>query len=517
MEKFVKKTVVLMILSMVMLFSLFYALGFFNTLSIKSPTINLFLAIFNVLVRINVLWIGLVIFLENKNPSRTMAWLVVLILLPLVGFFIYILFGRSYHKKHKSKSKLLMDSNRMEKAADIQMELLDYMVLPNSDNPSNKRLMQLLLKNAKSPFSLCNEVVVLTNGKNKFVHLIQQLKQAKHHIHLEYFIIKDDQLGNEIADILVQKSLEGVQVRVIYDDVGSWELSTSYIRRLKNAGVEIKPFFKVVLPIFSRELNYRNHRKIVIIDGKVGYIGGLNIGDEYLGVSEKFEFWRDTHLAIEGEAVYALQSVFLNDWNFVAKQSVGGAAYFPENHVTNQSLVQIAASGPDSQWKCILQAFYKMISSAQEKLWIESPYLVPEESLLMGLKTAALSGVDVKIIIPSVPDHFFVYWASQANIEGLLEAGVKIYRYKKGFIHSKIVIADRLSASVGTANLDIRSMEINFEVNAFLYDIEIIKHLEKDFVVDLQNSDEIKLDEFKARGGAIKFLEALGRLVSPLQ
>lgn len=494
-----------------------YMAGAFNDLSFESPFLNTLYEYGTILFRINIIWIGLVIFFENSNPSRTVAWLLVLTLLPVVGFFLYVLFGRSYRKKRQAAAKILSDSDRMEKAAEIQSSLLDYIDLPNSDNPANKRLMQLLLKNAKAPFSLSNEVTVLTNGYNKFTRLFTMIREAKEHIHLEYFIIKDDHIGNELRELLIEKAKEGVEVRIIFDDVGSMALSRKYIKSLKEVGIEVYSFFKVPIPIFSRDLNYRNHRKIVVIDGKVGFVGGLNIGDEYIGKSDKFEFWRDTHLEIKGEAVYALQTIFLNDWNYVAKQVVQGVKYYPPVDTTHQSLVQIAASGPDSQWKSILQAFYKMIGNAVEKVWVTTPYLVPEDSILMGLKAAALSGVDVRIIIPSQPDHFFVYWASQANIQALLEAGVKIYQYKNGFIHSKIMIVDQMVATVGTANLDIRSMEINFEVNAFLYDVDVIARLEEDFLNDLEESIVYDLETFKERSLMRRFLEAMGRLVSPLQ
>lgn len=512
-----KKTFYMIIAIFVLILTVLYMAGMFDNLTFQSPALNAIYPFVQMLFRINIIWIGFVIFLENENPSRTVAWLLVLVLLPVVGFFLYVLFGRSYRKKQKAKAKLLSDSDRMAKAAEIQSSLLDYMELPNSENPANRKLMQLLLKNAKAPFSLSNEVVVLTNGLSKFNRLFSAIREAKDHIHLEYFIIKDDTIGNELKELLIQKAAEGVRVRLVYDDVGSVALSKRYISALRNAGVETYAFFKVPLPIFTRDLNYRNHRKIAIIDGTVGFVGGLNIGDEYIGSSDKFEFWRDTHLEIKGEAVYSLQTIFLNDWNYVSKQDVQGARFYPEIDVAKTSLVQIAASGPDSEWKCILQAFYKMISNATQKIWITTPYLVPEESIMMGLKTAALSGIDVKIIIPSQPDHFFVYWASQANIQKLLEAGVKIYRYKNGFIHSKIMIVDRLAATVGTANLDIRSMEINFEVNAFLYDPDVIVRLEEDFVQDLEESVMYELETFKRRKLHCRFLEAMGRLVSPLQ
>ncbi len=473
--------------------------------------------IFYWLFRINILWIAIVIFLENKNPARTVAWLLVLTLIPLLGFVCYILFGRSYRKKYLAKSKHLADSDRLSHAAKVQQGLIDYIELPNSDNPHNTRLMQLILNNAKAPFSLNNEINVLTNGMSKFNRLIGCIERAKEHIHIEYFIIKDDHIGNEIRRLLIEKAKQGVKVRIIYDAVGSFRLSDYYIESLKKVGVEIFPFFPVAFPLFSRDLNYRNHRKIVVVDGVVGFVGGLNIGDEYLGKSDKFNFWRDTHLEIKGEAVYGLQTIFLNDWNYVSKQIIDGAEYFPDHAIHKQALMQVVASGPDSEWQAILQAFYKMMASATDKIWITTPYLVPEDSLLMGLKTAALSGVDVRIIIPSQPDHFFVYWSSQSNIESLLEAGVKIYQYRNGFIHSKIIIADRLSATVGTTNLDIRSLEINFEVNAFIYDVPTIIRLEEDFVRDLKECNEYSLESFKKRKFRYKVLEALGRLVSPLQ
>lgn len=517
MEKSIKKVVFGSVVVGILLCITAFAFGAFDAFFQSSPLLRLVRQLITILIRINGLWVALVILLEKKDPSRTIAWLLVLMLLPLFGFLFYMLFGKSFRKKHRAKRKGLNDLDRMEKAAEIQNALMPYMSFDSDASQLNKGLIQLLLKNANAAFSLQNEVEVLTNGQNKFDYLIDKIANAKHHIHLEYFIIKDDAIGTVIADLLVEKALKGIEVRVIYDDVGSWALGKGYINRLKNAGVQIHPFFEVVLPVFSRELNYRNHRKIAIVDGEVALIGGLNIGDEYIGGGKKFKFWRDTHLAIKGEAVYALQNIFLNDWYFVSGELLENECYFPTVEVKSQSLVQIAASGPDLKWKCILQAFYKMISGAKEKLYIESPYLVPEESLLMGLKTAALSGVDVRIVIPSVSDHFFVYWASQSHIEALLEAGVKIYSYEKGFIHSKIVMVDGQCASVGTANLDIRSMEINFEVNAFLYDKDLLARLEEDFDNDLMDSVEISLEKFKKRKWAKKVLESIGRLVSPLQ
>lgn len=499
------------------LLSLVYIFGGFSGWSTESPLLNGIFMAGAVLLRVNLLWIGLVIFLENKNPDKTLSWLLVLILLPVLGFVLYVLFGRSYRKKKKVEAKTRSNSHRMERAAAIQDGLLDYMMLPNSESPANKRLMQLLLRSAKAPFSLNNEVEILTNGIHTFGRLFEAIEQARDHIHLEYFIIKDDVVGNQLRELLIRKAQEGVEVRVLYDDVGSISLGRSYVNSLKDAGVQVACFFEVLFPVLSRDLNYRNHRKIAVIDGEIGFLGGLNIGDEYAGPSKRFSFWRDTHLAVKGEAVYALQTIFLNDWNYILRTHLDDIRYYPENRVTGQSLVQIVASGPDAQWKSMLQAFYMMTANASEKLWIVTPYLVPEDSILMGLKTAALGGVDVRIIIPSVPDHFFVYWSSQSYIQELLEAGVRVYRYKNGFVHAKIVLVDRLVATVGTANLDIRSMEINFEVNAFLYDVEVIVRLETDFLRDFEDSELYSLERFQRRSLYRRFMESVGRLVSPLQ
>ena len=517
MEKQIKRTIALIFLGILGIGLVYFSYEALVYYVQYYPMLDWVVRVLNVLFRINIVWIGLVIFLENNNPSRTVAWLLVLTLLPLLGFVLYVFFGRSYRKKYRSEAKHLKDSEQMIKAAELQNSLLDIIEFPNVENPYNKRLVHLLLKNAKSPFAVRNEIKVLTNGISKFNALMEAMEHAENHIHLEYFIIKNDHIGNEIRRLLIMKAQQGVSVRLIYDAVGSWKLTPYFLNSLKNAGVECYPFFPVAFPLLSRDLNYRNHRKIVVVDGRIGFVGGLNIGDEYLGMSDKFKFWRDTHLEIKGEGVYTLQNIFLNDWNFVADQEIKGSVYFPKHSVHNISMMQIAASGPDSEWQSILQAFFKMISSANDKIWITTPYLVPEDSLMMGLKTAALSGIDVRIIIPAQPDHFFVYWASRANIEPLLRAGVKIYRYNNGFIHSKIMIVDRLTATVGTANFDIRSMEINFEINAFIYDKDVIIRLEEDFIRDLNDCREFTLEAFEKRPFREKFLEALGRLVSPLQ
>lgn len=463
--------------------------------------------------------IGVVILIENRDPAKTMSWLLVLYLLPYVGFVFYILLGRNYRNRYRTKKKRSGDYPRsnMETAAEIQREIIDYFDLFNGEDAHvNKRMINLLLKNSNSPFTINNRIEVLTNGEVTFERIFEHIERARNYVHIEFFIIRNDILGNKFKDLLIRKAKEGVKVRLIYDSVGCWKLGKSYFESLRAAGCKVCPFYPVTFPVLSRDLNYRNHRKIVIVDGHTGFLGGHNVGDEYLGKKE-LGFWRDTHIMIEGEAVYSLQDIFLNDWAFVSGCEIQIEGMFPKLESYGETTTQVISSGPDSDWKTILQAYFAMISSAENRIWIETPYLVPEESLKMGLITAALSGVDVRIIIPSTADHFFVYWASQDSIEGLLEAGVKIYQYKKGFIHSKILLLDGSLASVGTANLDIRSLEMNFEVNAFIYDQTMVRRLEEDFYKDMNDSELLDYNVFRNRSLGRKLVEAVGRLVSPLQ
>ena len=517
MEKIIKQIIFMAILTLGVYFTYQVYLGFLNLDIVSSPIYLWGKKFVAINFTIYIAAIAIVILLENKNPSKTMAWLMVLFLFPVVGFVFYILFGRSISYRFRAKRKRKRDINRLSRAADIQREIIDYVDLFQDNSKVNNKLLNLLLKNSNTPFTINNRVEVLTNGEATFDKIISELLLAQDHIHMEYFIIRDDEIGNRIKDILILKAKSGVKVRLVYDSVGSWRLGGRYIGALKEAGVEVNSFFPVVLPIISRELNYRNHRKIIVIDGCVGFVGGLNIGDEYLGKNPKIGFWRDTHLMLAGDSVYSLQQIFINDWLQASKENIDDDKYFPKQSVEGEVVAQVTSSGPDSNWQSILQAYFTMISTAEEKVWITTPYLVPDESLKMALITAALSGIDVRIIIPNKADHFFVYWASRDNVEDLLEAGVKIYTYNNGFVHSKILLVDSIAASVGTANLDMRSLEINFEVNAFLYDTDVLKRLEKDFIKDVVNSEEIIYSKFRERHIGYKLLESIGRLVSPLQ
>lgn len=463
-------------------------------------------------------FIAILIFMENKDPSKTVAWLLILFLVPVIGFIFYLFLGQNVRKKTIFKRKKGRDFVYFDHIASIQKDAIkDKALFEDDESFVKRRLISLILNSAKAPFTINNKSTVLTNGTETYDAIMESLNSAENHIHLEYFIIKNDHIGNKVKKVLIEKARQGVKVRVIYDSVGSWRIGKDYIRDMEEVGIEVHAFLPVYFPVLSRELNYRNHRKIIVVDGKIGFLGGLNIGDEYLGKNTYLGFWRDTHLKIEGEAVYGLQNIFLMDWLFVTKERIEfNSSYFPKLDYYGEQLIQITGSGPDSDWESIMQAYFSIIASAEDRIWINTPYLVPDESIFMALKTAALSGVDVKIIIPNKPDHKTVFWASMANVEELLRAGVKIYKYTKGFTHAKLLMVDGIAASIGTANLDIRSFLLNFEVNAFIYDKEIVNRLEDDFLIDINDSNEIVLEEHIKRPLTEKIKESTGRLFSPL-
>ncbi|WP_459129172.1 cardiolipin synthase [Guggenheimella bovis] len=447
------------------------------------------------------------IFIDNNSPQATIAWLVVFYVDAYIGFLAYILVGRNLFKRREALKKQEHAKNT---------EAVINIPYANSFDTSNDKLKTFLSNKASSQLSTNNDVEIFTSGAEKFDRLFQDLEEAKETIHLEYFIFKNGFIFDRLKDILIRKARAGVKVRLIYDSVGTVRLKKSSLQELKDAGIDLAEFYPVVFPILSRKLNYRNHRKIVVIDGKIGYVGGMNVGDEYVGLLKRFGFWRDTHLRIVGDGVWSLQRIFLNDWNFIRKEILNDASFFPQNEEKNHIPLQIAESGPDYNLEVIKQAYFTLVTSATDRLWITSPYLVPDEGIKDAIMNAALSGVDVRIIIPSKQDHFFVYWASQDNIEDFLQHGVRIFSYEGGFIHAKVVISDD-RASVGTANMDIRSLAINYEVNAFLYNKEVTDKLSRDFLEDTKHSREIILEEHEKRSVFRRVLESLGRLLSPLQ
>ncbi|WP_174615002.1 cardiolipin synthase [Virgibacillus ihumii] len=458
-----------------------------------------------------------IIFLERKDPSSTWAWLMVLLFIPIAGFFLYLIFGKRISSQRiftwDTKSKL-----GVKKAVQRQLRAIEE----NRFSYKNKKLIEfedlyyLHLRNDDAIFTQDNAVEIYTDGKEKFDALIQDLERAKDHIHLLYYIIRYDGLGQKIANVLIKKANEGVEVRVLYDDMGSRGISRKFLRRLRKAGAHVESFFPPKIPKVNFKINYRNHRKLAIIDGEIGYIGGFNIGDEYLGKNQKFGYWRDTHLRIKGDAVNNMQTRFILDWNQASRNHIGYEDRFYSGKVSGDVGIQIVSSGPDSDWEQIKNGYIKMIMSAKEYIYIQTPYFIPDESLKDALRIAALSGVHVKLMIPNKPDHPFVYWATLSYTGDLLNAGAEVYIYQNGFLHAKTIIVDGKIASVGTANIDVRSFRLNFEVNAFLYDKGLASRLVDAFNDDLELSTVITKKLYEKRSIGIRFKESISRLLSPI-
>lgn len=461
-----------------------------------------------------------VVMIHNKrDPIRTTMWIIVLAFLPGIGLIFYIFFGQNYRKAKIFNRKALKDFKYIDRMIIQQLhmvrsnEVFEY--YPNKSKFKN--IITLLLNNSKALLTEYNKIDVYHNGETTFDGIKKALNDAEDSIHLEFYIISDDVIGNQIKDILVQKARNGVTVRIIYDDVGSWSLPKKYKNELKDAGVHIYPFMRVTFPTFTSKINYRNHRKIIVVDGKVGFMGGINIADRYIdgGI---FGYWRDTHLRIEGEAVQMLQIIFLVDWYFVSKEILlrQRKRYFPGHFVDSKHLLQIATSGPDSDWASIMQAYFAAINNAKHHIYINTPYFTPNESILTAIKTASLSGVDVRLLLPEKSDSRLVYWSTLSYLTELMEAGVKVYLYKKGFNHAKIITIDSEFVAVGSANIDVRSFEHNFEISAIMYDEGITKQIERQFHIDIQNSRQINLKEWSKRPFYVTFKEGFARLFTPL-
>lgn len=469
----------------------------------------------SIILTLSGIFIGVVIFLENRQPAKTITWLILLALFPLVGFIFYMTFGRDYRKRKLFKQKALLDEehfSRFESNRPINQDELDKM------GSHQQALFKLAHKLGKSPISFTTDTEVLTNGANTFNRIIEELEKAEEHIHLEYYIVRSDEIGNKIKDVLIKKAKEGLEIRFLYDAVGSWKLSANYAQELKAAGVQMIPFMPVKLPFLNHKINFRNHRKIIVIDGNIGFVGGLNIGDEYLGKNPYFGHWRDTHLYVSGESVRTLQLIFLQDWYYMTGDALLTPSYLSPviKEEKNAGGVQMIAGGPDNEWEVIKNLFFSMIISAKKSIWITSPYFIPDDDILSALKIAALSGIDVRLIVPNRPDKRIVFYASRSYFPILLEAGVKVYEYSRGFLHSKIVIVDGELASIGTSNMDMRSFHLNFEVNAFLFRTKSTSQLVNDYLQDIEDSDQIYLEQFKDRSIYSKVVESTSRLLSPL-
>ena len=468
---------------------------------------------------INIFLAIALIFLERRDPAATWAWLLVLFFIPILGFIIYLLLGRRLRKKHlfrwEGQSKI-----GIEKLIDYQMAAIKKGSF-EFRNPETKYYDDMIfmhLRNNHAVLTQDNAIEIFDDGKEKFEKLLEDMEQAKDHIHVQYYIFRLDDLGQRIVDVLIRKAKQGVKVRVLYDDIGSRGVRKKDFNELLAHGGEVGVFFPSILPLINPRLNYRNHRKIVIVDGRIGYIGGFNVGDEYLGLSQKFGYWRDTHLRIEGSAVHPLQTRFILDWTQAseAHEIQYADRYFPVIPQKGDVAVQIVSSGPDSEWEQIKDGYLKMIYQARDYIYIQTPYFIPDASFIDAVRIACLSGVDVRIMIPNKPDHMFVYWATYSNVGKLLKAGARVYIYEKGFLHTKQIVVDDRVSTVGTANIDMRSFKLNFEVNAFIYDKSDSHRLAELFEKDMLDSSELTYEMYLQRTNMIKIKESISRLISPI-
>jgi len=426
-----------------------------------------------------------------------------------VGLVFYVFLGRNYRKKKIVQS----NQHKIHPKPEYALGMKD---LITSDLPRHlQKTARLLYKNSGSHPYIDTKVEVLVGGNETFEHIFTDIENAKQHIHIEFYIIEDDTIGNELRRLLIRKAQEKVRVRVIYDYLGGFRLSDAYIKSLRNAGVFIQPFLPFNRKFGYGKLNYRNHRKLVVIDGKIGYTGGINIANRYI-YGNRLGKWRDTSIRLEGSAVHGLQNLFLTDWQFVDNKAVIDEKYFPEPKTFSQNVLQVVPSGPDTDWETILQGIITVFSNARKNIYIHTPYFLPPESLMTAIEMAALSGVDVRLMVPYKTDTILATAASSSYYQRVMEAGARVFIYKQNFLHSKAITVDNEIGIVGTANMDIRSFEQNFEVNAFIYDEVVAKSLRNAFEEDAKLCEEIDLETWKKRRPVQRFKESLARLFSPL-
>lgn len=458
----------------------------------------------------------IIVVLESKNPEKTAYWLAIFAVWPFFGLILYILLGRSPREAKLFRLKHLPGSRLPQISSQQDDELSSRDIFFQEGSTGSKRLARLILQSSFAPLSRNNQITVLTNGEEKFRALLHDLELAKDHIHMEYYIFHADQIGTDVQSILIRKAQAGVQVRMIFDGLGSRKLPKAFLHSLTEAGVEIGWFSPLLFPQVIGTLNYRNHRKLVVVDGKIGYLGGINVGDEYLSRNPKYGFWRDTHLRLEGESVQTMQETFFNDWYFITQDEIREERYYPHLEPAGETLTQVIAGGPDSKQESMKELFFTILATAQKEILLTTPYFIPDESMTMALKSAALSGIIVKVLVQGKPDHRLPYLATSSYFDDLLNAGVEIYRYQKGILHSKVLAVDGQICIVGSANFDIRSFQVDFELSAMIYNSKLTKRLNQDFNRDLQDSIQLNRRDHANRPFWQKVLEANARLLSPL-
>lgn len=449
-----------------------------------------------------------VVILDNRNPIKTMAWILVLFFLPVVGLLFYLFFGRSTRKEQLITKK---GYARLSKRPMMEYQTQESL----AGNVSKQRLVSFFTQVNSALTFEGNQVEFYTNGYSMIQSMIRELSRARHHIHLEYYIFEDDAVGRLLRDVLIDRARAGVKVRVLYDDVGCWKVDHAFYEQMLCEGIEVQGFLKVRFPQFTSKVNYRNHRKLTIIDGEVGFIGGMNIAERYLkGVS--WGSWRDTQVKLSGKAVYGLQTAFLTDWYAVDRSLITSAEYFPAMPSRGETIAQIVTSDPVGEWKDIMQGLMMAICSARHYFYVQSPYFVPTEQIKTALQTAALSGVDVRLMLPKRADTWLIHESSLSYLEDMMKAGVKIYLYRRGFLHSKLMVCDDELSTVGSTNMDFRSFEHNFEANAFFYDKMTALAIKNIFLEDQKHCLLLSSKIWNKRSWKNKVIESVVRLLAPL-
>lgn len=463
---------------------------------------------FIILYCLTITGVVLLVLLENRNPLKTIPWVIVLIFVPGIGLIFYYFFGRENRRLRIITRRIY---KRFRKQVHIENQPQDLNVVPKEYLP----LARLLNNSNYSAIFSGSDVSVFTNGKDKFNALLEDIANARHHIHLQYYIFKDDRIGHSIKDALLKKIQEGVEVRVIYDDMGSWNTKNKFFDEMKSGGIEVYPFLKVAFPILTSKVNYRNHRKVVTIDGKIGYIGGMNIADRYVE-GNQLGCWRDTHFRITGPGVYGLQASFLLDWYSISNQLLKGKDYYPELPTSSDMKMQVVMSGPTTQWRTLMQAFIFCISNAKKRIYIQTPYFLPTEALNQALQMAALGGIDVRLMIPKRSDTRSAQMATHSYVDKMLKAGVRVYLYNKGFLHSKLLLIDDMLTCFGSSNFDFRSFEHNFEINAFAYQQDFAQRMGHIFEEDIHDCEEVTYPNWRKRPITRRLIESFMRLFAPL-
>lgn len=453
------------------------------------------------------------ILMDNRQPAKTMAWVMVLLFVPVAGIILYIFFGQNTRKMRFISQRSLDQLSKRQ-----MLEFVEQRELRMPDKFQS--LVRLFTNQSLAlPFK-DNEAEFYTDGYQFFPALLQSISRARHHIHLETYIFDDDPLGRLIADALIQKAKEGVEIRVIYDDVGCWRVPSVFFERMKKAGIDVCAFMPVKFPAFTSKVNYRNHRKVCVIDGIEGFTGGINIALRYVkGMRNGTLPWRDTHMRLRGSIVYALQRAFLVDWYFVDRTLVTNRKYYPPMpwKISNDCLAQMVTSSPIAPWPDIMQGYVRILLEAKNYVYMESPYFLPTEPVLFAMRTAALAGVDVRLMVPRHSDSHLLEWASLSYVVETLAAGLKIKLYEGGFNHSKLLVADDEVSTCGSTNIDFRSFENNFESNVFFYDRQMALRIKKLYMADeAQSVDFNDVDTLRHRPYLHRLTESLFRLLAPL-